>query len=187
MYVVAAWGAITGASQFFPSVGGPAWAVEALAVVAILGLPIAGVIAWLFEATPDGIVRTRSVQAPPPETLLLGAHGFVRVTWHDAEGREMGRVLHQPFTIGREPDCEIRIDDPLVSRRHAEVGLTDGRWYVQDCGSRNGTFLDGLKITTRAPLPKRCAIRLSDQGPLVDLELRATQAATTALAPPRDG
>ena len=46
------------------------------------------------------------------------------------------------LSIGRSPDCELRLEDDSVSRRHATVQLTDeGYLAVQDCGSRNGSFL----------------------------------------------
>ena len=43
--------------------------------------------------------------------------------------------------IGRLPSSEIFIDDPVVSRRHAEVYLADEGYFVRDTGSRNGTFI----------------------------------------------
>jgi sigma-B regulation protein RsbU (phosphoserine phosphatase) len=48
--------------------------------------------------------------------------------------------------IGRSPESEILIEEPLVSRRHAEVFRADNRYYVRDSGSLNGTFLDGKRI-----------------------------------------
>lgn len=183
---MAAWGAITGVSQLLPIVGGPSWIVEAVAVVAVAGLPIAGVIAWLFEATPDGIVRTRSgTPSSPAETKVFAEQGFVRVTWRDAQGQVNERVLTELFWVGREPNCAVRIEDALVSRRHVEIGPSGGGWYVKDAGSRNGTFLDGRRISEET-LPRRCSVRLSEHGPMLDLELRASEAPTTALAPPRD-
>jgi len=52
------------------------------------------------------------------------------------------------FHIGRDPDCEIPIADDTISRFHAEVQLTDdGRLFVIDTNSSNGTFLirEGVK------------------------------------------
>ena len=46
------------------------------------------------------------------------------------------------YLVGRDPRCECRIDDPSVSRRHAEVvAAPDGRFYVTDCASTGGTFV----------------------------------------------
>ena len=43
------------------------------------------------------------------------------------------------YIIGREG--HIRIDDPAVSKRHAEIEIIDGEVYLRDLGSTNGTFL----------------------------------------------
>ena len=46
------------------------------------------------------------------------------------------------YLVGRDPRCECRVDDPSVSRRHAEVvAAPDGRFYVTDCASTGGTFV----------------------------------------------
>jgi FHA domain/zinc-ribbon domain len=49
-------------------------------------------------------------------------------------------------TIGRSPDCGIFLDDVTVSRRHAVLIQRDGRFYVEDQGSLNGTFLNRRRI-----------------------------------------
>lgn len=44
--------------------------------------------------------------------------------------------------VGRHQDCDLRLDDGSVSRRHAEVVLTpDGRYYLTDRNSAGGTFV----------------------------------------------
>jgi ABC-type multidrug transport system ATPase subunit/pSer/pThr/pTyr-binding forkhead associated (FHA) protein len=51
-------------------------------------------------------------------------------------------------TIGRSPSCDVVLDDPLVSRKHAELrGLEGGRWQLRDLGSYNGTFVNGRRVT----------------------------------------
>jgi ABC-type multidrug transport system ATPase subunit/pSer/pThr/pTyr-binding forkhead associated (FHA) protein len=50
-------------------------------------------------------------------------------------------------TVGRDPQNQIVLDDPLVSRRHAEFRrLADGRWTLVDLGSFNGTFVNGVRL-----------------------------------------
>ena len=46
---------------------------------------------------------------------------------------------NRTYIIGREG--HIRIDDPAVSKRHAEIEIIDGEVYLRDLGSTNGTFL----------------------------------------------
>jgi len=48
--------------------------------------------------------------------------------------------------IGREDGADVLIDNPSVSRRHAEIRLGDNGWEVEDLGSSNGTFIRGTKI-----------------------------------------
>lgn len=48
--------------------------------------------------------------------------------------------------VGRLPEGEIFIDEAVVSRRHAEIFLSDRKYFVRDAGSLNGTFLNGKRI-----------------------------------------
>src|SRR5262245_582932 len=48
--------------------------------------------------------------------------------------------------IGKSPTCEIRLSDPLVSRRHLALDLGGPLLHARDEGSTNGTFLHGAQI-----------------------------------------
>jgi len=52
------------------------------------------------------------------------------------------------FIVGRSIKAQIQIDGDLVSRQHARFYEEDGRWYVEDLKSRNGTLVNGARITT---------------------------------------
>lgn len=55
--------------------------------------------------------------------------------------------IDRPVTvIGRAMDVDVVLDDPGVSRRHAEVHVVDGQARVIDLGSTNGTFVDGERV-----------------------------------------
>ena len=54
------------------------------------------------------------------------------------------------ITIGRDPDCDISIDNVAVSRTHARVTAAEGEWVLEDLQSGNGTFVNGEKIATHA-------------------------------------
>jgi pSer/pThr/pTyr-binding forkhead associated (FHA) protein len=47
------------------------------------------------------------------------------------------------FSIGRNPDSDILLDDITVSRQHAIIEKTDKEYFVKDMGSLNGTYLNG--------------------------------------------
>jgi hypothetical protein len=48
-------------------------------------------------------------------------------------------------TVGRHPGSDIFLDDITVSRRHAEFRRVDGRFWVHDVGSLNGTYVNGAR------------------------------------------
>src|SRR5512145_2385062 len=93
VYAVTAWAASLGAAELLPAFGAPDWSVRIFVLFALLGLPIAVVLAWAYEITPQGIVRDgASGDALDPvshgvtrehTTVLFGSHGSVRVTWTD--------------------------------------------------------------------------------------------------------
>jgi DNA-binding response OmpR family regulator len=56
-------------------------------------------------------------------------------------------LAEESVSIGRAPDSGIVVDDRLASRRHARVYRERGQYVVSDCGSRNGTFLNGQRIS----------------------------------------
>jgi hypothetical protein len=54
--------------------------------------------------------------------------------------------------VGRGFECDVRLDDGLVSRRHAVVTVDDGKIIVQDLNSRNGTRVNGVRVTRQMQL-----------------------------------
>ncbi len=50
--------------------------------------------------------------------------------------------------IGRDPDAAVTFDDPSVSRHHAAVIHDDGDYVIEDLGSSNGTFVDGVPVVS---------------------------------------
>ncbi|HRA88819.1 MAG TPA: GGDEF domain-containing protein [Planctomycetaceae bacterium] len=73
---------------------------------------------------------------------------------------EMIRLSAQRSLIGREPSCEITLNDNAVSRTHAAIELDDSGYYVIDLGSRNGTFVDDKILRERRRLHGGELIRL---------------------------
>jgi len=88
--------------------------------------------------------EARKLAPPPlPETaraLLVG------------EGRRT--VLSGDLVVvGRSHDCDLVLDDPNVSRRHAEVRRENGHWVVVDLGSTNGLKVNGRRVAEAALNP----------------------------------
>ncbi len=67
-----------------------------------------------------------------------------------------------PVTIGRDPQRDIPVDDHLCSRLHARVWFDGTSWRVEDCGSRNGTFLNSRQIENEVLQPGD-AIRVGER------------------------
>ncbi len=64
-YIVAGWALAQGIAQVFPVFDIPNWVVRLIVLLVIVGLPIALVLAWMFELTPQGIKRTETADAIP--------------------------------------------------------------------------------------------------------------------------
>jgi pSer/pThr/pTyr-binding forkhead associated (FHA) protein len=64
-------------------------------------------------------------------------------------------------TLGRLPSCNFILDDPSVSRRHAELRLEDCGIEVSDLGSRNGTFVEDVRVRRGRVLPDQ-VVRFGD-------------------------
>src|SRR6266516_5005930 len=62
-YIVAGWALSQGIAQVFPVFDIPNWIIRLIVLLIILGLPIALVLAWTFELTPQGIKRTDAADA----------------------------------------------------------------------------------------------------------------------------
>ncbi len=67
------------------------------------------------------------------------------------------------FVIGRSTDCQLSVDDPLVSRRHARLVVTRDDVFLEDLGSRNGVLLDGKRVEGRVKLQHGARITVGTQ------------------------
>lgn len=65
-----------------------------------------------------------------------------------------------PISAGRSADNTLVLDDDYVSGRHARFFAEDGRWFVEDLGSTNGTHVGPNRITSPTPLSVGASVRL---------------------------
>lgn len=65
--------------------------------------------------------------------------------------------------IGRSLDCNLTIEDPLVSRQHARILIEDGGETVEDMESRNGVRVNGVQIKAPTPLNDGDRVRIGTQ------------------------
>ena len=86
---------------------------------------------------PRSSVRTEVVAPPAP--------AGPRVRLVVVVGTAAGRSIEVPaprFLVGRDPSCDLRPNNPAISRKHAAIEQRGGRVYVRDLGSSNGTGLN---------------------------------------------
>jgi len=82
------------------------------------------------------------MDAPRPE-----AAGDAEAWLTEIGGLSTTDLGHGPVRIGRQADNDLVIaDDAKVSRHHAEIAHRAGVWWVTDRGSRNGTFVNDVKV-----------------------------------------
>ncbi len=65
------------------------------------------------------------------------------------------RELDGELTIGRADDNDLTVEKPTVSRHHALVTEEGDRWFVEDRGSFNGTYLNGTRLQPGVKVPLR--------------------------------
>jgi len=76
----------------------------------------------------------------------LGRSGLLVVLSHNQFG-ETCVVPDTPLVVGRQPDCDFVIHDPLLSRRHFQVARdAEGEYLLGDLGSKNATFLNARQL-----------------------------------------
>jgi pSer/pThr/pTyr-binding forkhead associated (FHA) protein len=68
--------------------------------------------------------------------------------------RAVGRfdLTQERVRIGRSPENEVQIDSMAVSRTHCVIERVGDGWVVDDLGSNNGTFVNGARVTGKAPV-----------------------------------
>ena len=81
------------------------------------------------------------------------------------EGLEPGREFElegQQWVVGRSPECDVVLDAASVSRRHLILLMENEQFFVQDLGSRNGTYINGTRVKDRAQLRNRDQMLICD-------------------------
>ena len=84
------------------------------------------------------------------------------------EGTQL-EINAQGIRIGRDPNNELHLDDPEVSRHHARVILHNGAVWVQDAGSRNGIFVNGNRVSGHKQISPGAEIQIGTHQFLVQL------------------
>ncbi|MFN7974833.1 MAG: ATPase, T2SS/T4P/T4SS family [Acidobacteriota bacterium] len=86
-------------------------------------------------------------------------------------------LVRASYTVGRDPSCEVAIDDESLSRRHAEFRVEGEQVLVKDLGSRNGTWVDAQRIKDAVPVTAHTDVRLGV------VQVRLMEGGKAALSP----
>lgn len=97
-----------------------------------------------------------------PIDLRRGVHP--RLTVVVARGYEPGSGfdLTSGLTLGRDRPAEVIVEDPFASARHARIVPRGPHNYLEDLGSTNGTYLNGLRVGTAERLAPGDTITIGD-------------------------
>lgn len=102
-------------------------------------------------------------------------HVKLKVLRGGSAGKEIAVRVPQ-FLIGRAEECHIRANSDAISRRHCAITLENDDVRIRDLGSRNGTFVNGVKIDGAH------RIQMGDQVRVGPLEFLVTFAKTPTAA-----
>ena len=102
-----------------------------------------------------------------------------------ASGVHQGKVIPivgPQFLIGRDPECQLRPASQAVSKQHCAVIVRDGKVYLQDFGSTNGTLLNDVIVKGEERLVENNAsLKIGPLDFTVRIELTAPKADGTPL------
>ena len=84
--------------------------------------------------------------SPGRDDIGNGGHSIHVVVEHPHTQPRLVAITGSRVVVGRAPECEIVVDDELVSREHAMFLVDGDRVSLRDLGSHNGTFLNGAAV-----------------------------------------
>ncbi len=98
-----------------------------------------------YRFATAGVVSLPQRGAPEPGSDLAARHADGPACWFVGRDCEF-RLADGEHIVGREPGVAVRLDSPKVSRHHARVTVTGREVSIEDLGSKNGTFVRGVRI-----------------------------------------
>jgi hypothetical protein len=101
------------------------------------------------EAIEETVIESPAQKMLRKPSALGGKSIHLMVVEGGMKGRSFDLTGLGTYVIGRK-DCDIPVDDEKVSRKHASIVIArEGQYVVQDLASRNGTFVNGVRLSRR--------------------------------------
>ena len=110
--------------------------------------------AALRLAGADGAIDQTALESPAQKVLrkpsaLGGKSIFLTVIEGNEKGRSFDVTGVGTYTIGRK-ECDVVLEDDKISRKHASIIIIrEGQYAVADLASKNGTFVNGVRLSRR--------------------------------------
>lgn len=83
------------------------------------------------------------------ELLAIRKTPPLALTFSTSEGKLQTRHFRNPeITLGRDPHCDVYMENETVSAHHARLSYHHGQWWLEDLASTNGTTLNGETVET---------------------------------------
>lgn len=125
---------------------------------------------FILETLPAKTSRKPAASSPGAGAESESPSKARALTTEDAyleglKGTHQGQripITKLPYTIGRKPDNDFRLEDQRASGYHVRILRRDGVFYVEDLKSRNGTVLNGKKVSGEQPLQAGARLQVGD-------------------------
>ena len=83
------------------------------------------------------------------ELLTMRKTPPLALSFNNDEGDAHTRHFRNPeITLGRDPHCDVYLENETVSAQHARLSYHHGQWWLEDLNSKNGTELNGEETDT---------------------------------------
>jgi soluble lytic murein transglycosylase-like protein len=98
----------------------------------------------------------------------------LQVQYPGSDGHPLVARFAERLVVGRDLNCDVKLQDQGISRQHLEIYPDTNGWWVKDLGSSNGTYLDGKRIQ-QSPLPTDATIGFFDGGPVIKVSWKPSE------------
>jgi len=111
----------------------------------------------------------------------------VKLTIYNGEKEYFSRAISTPCVIGRGKQSDVAILHPLISRQHCEIYDENGKIFVRDLGSLNGTFFDGARIGRGAHISFGSSFKIGSLSFQIDRNDVDAESAVVSVSPVPSG